>query len=187
MRWHLANRFDPAGALLADRHYTRQTIGSPQFMPSGKTVVLVTETGDAVWGTSWQISADGTVMAVHAWPNAWVCSIFRNEGPYLSSELIREAMAATRAEWGDPPSDGMVTFVDASKVKHKRDPGRCFLKAGFKNVGTTGSGKVALRIEPSAMPEAEHAMGAGLQLFAPEARTAKRRRTYIGGPIEDLV
>ncbi len=25
----------------------------------------------------------------------------------------------------------MVSFVDATKVRHKRDPGRCFLRAGF--------------------------------------------------------
>lgn len=27
---------------------------------------------------------------------------------------------------------GIVTFVDAAKVRHKRDPGRCYRKAGFK-------------------------------------------------------
>ena len=26
----------------------------------------------------------------------------------------------------------MITFVDADKVRRKRDPGRCYIKAGFR-------------------------------------------------------
>lgn len=54
--------------------------------------------------------------------------------------------------WGDPPELGMVTFVDTDKVRKKRDWGRCYLKAGFKNVGFTKGGLVALLIEPSGFP-----------------------------------
>ena len=28
-----SGKFDPAAAALADRHYSRRTVGSPQFMP----------------------------------------------------------------------------------------------------------------------------------------------------------
>lgn len=49
--------------------------------------------------------------------------------------LIREACAATRAIWGDPPPQGMVTFIDPLQVRAKRDPGRCYLRAGFRLVG----------------------------------------------------
>jgi hypothetical protein len=30
-----SHRFDPVGVALADRHYSRQKPGSPQFMPPG--------------------------------------------------------------------------------------------------------------------------------------------------------
>lgn len=85
---------------------------------------------------------------------AWVNSIFRNEGAGLSSDLIRHAVAATRAHWPEVPALGMVSFVDASKVRGKRDPGYCFLKAGFRNVGATKGGLVALQLLPEDMPEA---------------------------------
>jgi hypothetical protein len=31
--WQQSDRFDPVAAHLADRHYNRRTIGSPQFVP----------------------------------------------------------------------------------------------------------------------------------------------------------
>lgn len=33
MTWRLSWRADPAGAVLADRHYNRQRVGSKQFVP----------------------------------------------------------------------------------------------------------------------------------------------------------
>jgi hypothetical protein len=62
----------------------------------------------------------------------------------------------------------MVTFVDASKVRHKRDPGRCYIRAGFKRVGTTKGGLIALQMEPDDMPEPEYAHGAALLLASEE-------------------
>jgi len=38
---------------LADRHYNRQKIGAPQFVPPGRCVVLLTEQATALWVTSW--------------------------------------------------------------------------------------------------------------------------------------
>ncbi len=108
MRWRLTTRFDRRAAALADRHYSRQTPGSPQFVPSGRTLVFVTEGYGAVWATNWQVSNAGVLFQVHDWPRAWVCSIFRNERPDLarSAELVREAVAATVALWGAPPEQG---------------------------------------------------------------------------------
>ncbi len=157
-------------------------------MPSGRALVLITPEADAVWGTSWQVSNDGDLMAVHAWPMAWNCSIFRNESAHLSSELIREAVAATRYQWGEPPAQGFVTFVDAEKVRPKRDPGRCYLRAGFRNVGMTGTGKVALLLDAADMPDAEAPLDANLELFA-HARDEyqpRRRRVGIGGGFVDV-
>lgn len=134
MRWTLSNRADPLGAAIADRHYNRRSVGSPQFVPPGRCVVLVHAL--ALWVTSWPFAEHTR----HEWPGAWVNSTFRNEGAGLSSELIVEACSATRAHWGDPPPQGMITFVDASKVRHKRDPGRCYLRAGFERIGATAGG-----------------------------------------------
>lgn len=71
-------------------------------------------------------------------------SLFRNEGAGLSSELILAAICATAAVW-EPPPLGMVTFVDARKVKAKRNPGYCYLAAGFDHVGETKGGLLAFQ------------------------------------------
>lgn len=147
--WRLAHRFHERARVIADRHYNRQKIGSPQFVPPGRCVVLLEEEGgEALWVTSWPFAE----YVRHAWAGAWVNSLFRNESRWLSSMLIRDAIAVTRGIW-EPPPLGIVTFVDASKVKRKRDPGYCYLKAGFENVGKTQGGLVALQMLPAAMPE----------------------------------
>lgn len=134
MRWSLSHRADPHGAALADRHYNRRSVGSPQFVPPGRCVVLVHAL--ALWVTSWPFAE----YTRHAWPGAWVNSTFRNEGAGLSSELITEACAATRSTWGDPPPEGLITFIDPGKVRPKRDPGRCYRRAGFEVIGATPGG-----------------------------------------------
>lgn len=157
MRWHLSDRADPRAASIADRHYNRQKIGSPQFVPPGRCLVLLTEQADALWITSWPFAE----FVRHAWAGAWVCSCFRNESSSLSSELIAEAVAATRWRWADTPALGMITFVDPTKIRErpdwglkKPDWGRCYRKAGFSHVGYTHGGLVALQLLPGAMPEA---------------------------------
>lgn len=150
--WIKSHRADAAVVPLADRHYNRQKIGSPQFAPPGRCLVLKTPGRDAFWITSWPFAE----YVKHAWPGAWVCSAFRNESPLLSSELIRSAIAATRATWA-PPDNGLVTFVDPKKTRKKRDPGRCFIRAGFRRVGYTKGGLVALQILPDEMPDAQEA------------------------------
>jgi len=134
---------------LADRHYNRQKVGSPQFVPPGRCVVLLTKPASALWVTSWPFAE----YTRHEWGGAWVNSLFRNESPHLSSDLIREAVAATRHVWG-PPREGLITFVDAGKVK-SANPGFCYLKAGFVRVGKTKGGLLAFRMAPEDMPPAE--------------------------------
>lgn len=162
MRWALSSRFDPRACALADRHYSRQKIGSPQFVPPGRCVVLLTSDGDAVWTTSWPFAE----YTKHEWAGAWMNSIFRNEAPsrYLSSELIGEAVSATRWFFGDPPPLGMVTFIDRKKTKSKKDPGYCYLKAGFRKVGKTKSGLTALQLLPAEMPLPIPPLGSQMEL-----------------------
>lgn len=149
MRWIRSHRADAEVVPLADRHYNRQKIGSPQFAPPGRCLVLKTAELDAFWITSWPFAE----YVRHAWAGAWVCSAFRNESAHLSSELIREAVAATLDEYGPAPALGMITFVDTTKTRKKRDPGRCYLRAGFKKCGMTKGGLIALQLLPEDMPK----------------------------------
>lgn len=161
MRWRLSNRADPAANVLAKRHYSCQSPESDQFVAPGCPVVLLTPAADALWVSLRQRFVD------HAWPGAWVCSLFRNEGPYLSSELIREAVAATLWAWGSPPHEGVITFVDPNQVRHKRDPGRCFLRAGFFPIGTTRKRRrLVFQLLPAAMPTEAAPLDAQPWLFA---------------------
>ena len=103
----------------------------------------------------------------HAWAGAWVNSLFRREGGPLASDLIRDAVACTRYIYRCRPlPHGMVTFVDASKVRSKRDPGRCYLRAGFKQIGETKGGLLAFGMAPADMPEPHAPVGMQLSLEA---------------------
>jgi len=133
VNWHRTWRADPVARALADRHYSRKTPGASQFSPPGRNLTLRTLAGDAVWVTSWPLPE----YVDHDWGDCWTCSLFRNEGALLSSDLIREAEAATSAVFGPAPTGGFLTFVDDEKVRAKRDPGYCFLRAGYEVVGRT--------------------------------------------------
>ena len=129
-------------------------------MPPGRCLVLLTPDADALWVSSWPLAA----YVKHAWPGAWVCSCFRNESAALSSTLIRQAVAATCFYWGSAPRLGMVTFVDTTQVRRKRDWGRCYRKAGFCVAGQTAGGLVALQLAPQDMPPACAPWGVQLRL-----------------------
>lgn len=150
MMWQRCDRFDPRARALADRHYNRQKVGADGFVPPGRCLVLYakTDTGQAFWVTSWPFAE----YVKHDWPGAWICSAFRNEGAGLASTLVTEAIAATRAYMGAAPDLGMITFVNRSKVRGKRDFGYCFRKAGFVECGETKGGLLALQLTPDAMP-----------------------------------
>jgi hypothetical protein len=125
--WQVRDRFDPAAAALADRHYSRARLnrGSGQVGGPGRILVLVTPCEQALWVTRWNTTrgnADGL--------DAWRCLYFRNEGAGLSSTLIRAAMTLTAQLWTDRPADGWVTWVNRSKVASS-NPGYCFKRAGW--------------------------------------------------------
>lgn len=160
MRWELSTRADPHARSIADRHYNRQKIGSPQFVPPGRCLVL--SHAKAFWVTSWPFAE----FVKHEWAGAWICSAFRNEGAGLSSELIGEACAATVWRFGPPPRPhGMITFINADRVKQKKDPGYCFLRAGFKRLGSTKGGLIALGLGPDEHPSPVAPLGAQIQLL----------------------
>ena len=130
--------------MLADRDYSRQLIGATMFSRPGRNLVLRTAGGDAVWVTWSGVRDDGM--------KAWECTIFRNESVHLSSIMIQSAIAATMNEWGEPPPDGIITYVDHSKVRSK-NPGFCFLKAGFRRIGKSKKrGLILLQWLPNLPP-----------------------------------
>ena len=63
------------------------------------------------------------------------------------------------------PDLGMVTFVDAGKVRRKRDPGRCFLRAGFQRCGETKGGLLAFQMLADEMPEPLAPRGTTVEMF----------------------
>lgn len=181
--WTLSHRADPRALPLADAHYNRQKPGTLQFVPPGACLVLLTRDRSALWVSSWPKPE----YVKHRWPGAWICSCFRNEGNHLSSTLIREAVAITRRAWGVPPDFGFITFVDASKTIHKRDPGRCYRKAGWSYVydtpnpqkpskkvrAKTQGGLFVLQLLPPEMTELAEPWSPQASLFA-EAPNALR-------------
>ena len=160
MEWMITHQADKRACRLADRHYSRKTRGAPQFVPPGRSLVLLTPEADALWVSSWP------KPEYAAYPDAWICTLFRNESAHLSSELIQQAVAATLWKYGPAPAQGMITFIDTRKIRHKRDPGRCYRKAGFEVAGTTKSGHLILRLSPECMPAASIPNNAQLSLFA---------------------
>lgn len=160
MNWELSHRADARALPIADRHYNRQKPGTPQFVPPGRCIVLLNRSANAVWVTSWPFAE----YVKHEWAGAWMCTSFRNEGADLSSDLITEAVAITRSQYGEPPELGMVTFVDPRIVpgfivRTKDGPemrwGYSYWKAGFEYCGWTKGLLYALRLKPEKMPQAQ--------------------------------
>lgn len=67
------------------------------------------------------------------------CAVFHNGNPerYLSSELILDAEQYAWDRW---PGARLYTFIAVDQVRRKRDPGRCFRKAGWRDCGKTKGG-----------------------------------------------
>lgn len=155
MRWTISHRFDADCLPLADRHYNRRKVGSPQFVPPGRCVVL--KAPNAVWVTSWPFAE----YVRHDWPGAWVNSLFRKECDGLASEFITEAVAATRAVW-EPPPQGIVSFIDPNEVKARKVRGRLaiaesYFQAGWVHVGYTKAGLWVMHQPPDRMPSPQSA------------------------------
>ena len=137
--WHRVTKFDAAGAALADRHYSRRTVGSAQFMPPGQTVVLATSDRLAVFGW-WRPHPWSGIKAMNGL-DGWTCTIFRNERPILSSELILDAEAALAGY--DIGPDGLLTYVWDSRVR-SANPGACFKHAGWRVIGRSADDRKTL-------------------------------------------
>jgi hypothetical protein len=140
---------DPRAFNLMRRHYSfrryadgrRQRYGYRNrflFVGPGESMVLLTEDCRAlfVWLRA-KFRADGQ--------HGVCCTVFRNEGDVLSSELVKEACELAWHKW---PGARLYTLVDPKKVRSS-NPGYCFQKAGWWKCGVSKSGQVVLEILPT--------------------------------------
>lgn len=127
----VTTHFDIEMAWLADRHYSRRTVGARQFLNSGRKLVLRDTVGTVLFG--WVFPDPDMRMDGQTGVN---CAIFRNESSRRASEIILEAETFATAKWGPRR---FYTYVDPRKVapikRHGEHlPGWCFLKAGWRYV-----------------------------------------------------
>lgn len=145
-------KFDPRACALADRHYSRRKIGSPQFMPPGQTIVLLGSDARAVFGW-WRPHPASGLVAMNGL-DGWTCTIFRNEGSTRSSDLILDAEAVFAEQGLGVGPSGLITYVFDSKVS-SANPGYCFKCAGWKRTGRSADGKKTLMQKPLVLAAAE--------------------------------
>ena len=69
-----------------------------------------------------------------------MCTIFRNEGPLRSSDLILEAEQLAWRRW---PGQRLFTYVWPAKVK-SANPGYCFKCAGWRQCGRNADGRLII-------------------------------------------
>lgn len=133
------------GRAIFNNHYSRYHYADGRkpllYVGPGEKMVLLTPDALALFVWRKFISMDHQ--------DGVSCAVFRNEGPTLSSHLIREADALAWERW---PGERLYTYVDASKTRRKRDPGRCFLKAGWRHCGRSKGGLYILEILPTSQP-----------------------------------
>ncbi|HLH41696.1 MAG TPA: hypothetical protein VKV74_01830 [Bryobacteraceae bacterium] len=131
----VTTHFDPECAALADRHYSRRTVGARQFLYSGRKIVIRDTEGLLVFGWLWcdeDKRMDGQT--------GYNCAIFRNESARISSEVILECERIAVERWG--PNRGF-TYVNPSAIRSS-NPGYCFKRAGWRFLRTSANGKLHL-------------------------------------------
>lgn len=146
--WDRTIKFDKRCALMADRHYSRRKIGSPQFMPPGQTIVLISKCERAVFGW-WRPDPKSGLVQMNGL-DGWTCTIFRNESDLRSSDMILDAELAIGECGYGCGKDGMITYVFDKKVA-SANPGYCFKRAGWSVAGRSADKKKTLLMKPFAL------------------------------------
>lgn len=127
----ITTHFDQECRMLADRHYSRRTVGARQFLYSGRKLVLRDAAGLVVFG--WVFPDPSMRMDGQTGYN---CAIFRNESTRRSSDIILEAEKMSFEKWGP---NRLYTYIDPKKIK-SRNPGYCFKAAGWRFVRKSTKG-----------------------------------------------
>ena len=124
--------YDGEMSMLADRHYSRRTVGARQFLNNGRKIVIRNTEGTILFGWIWP--QDGMRFDDQTGFN---CAIFRNESTRRSSDVILECERIAFEKWG---LNRMYTYVDPSKIASV-NPGYCFKVAGWEFVRRSRDGK----------------------------------------------
>jgi hypothetical protein len=137
--WFAVSKADPRARAMYLRHYSsggrrhrHRDVLRPITGP-GETMVLLTQDCLALFAWYRGIVANGAQQGV-------MCSIFRNEGPVLSSVLVEEACQLAWRRW---PGERLFTYVWDSKVRSV-NPGYCFKRAGWKACGRNADGRLTI-------------------------------------------
>jgi hypothetical protein len=121
---------------LYNRHYSARHYRDGRerklFCGPGEKMVLLTVDEKALFVWRKFISDDGQ--------KGLNCAVFRNEGPILSSDLIKEAMELAWKRW---PGERLYTYVNPKKIR-STNPGYCFKIAGWSVCGKSKGGLVIM-------------------------------------------
>ena len=150
---------DPRAIALYRRHYSSKSKSnnSHGFIGVGERMVLLTLKGDALFAWHLKITPqerdsrepekrrklrgnEPSIYNIGEDRVGLMCSVFRNEGPTLSSELILEAEELAWQRW---PGIRLFTYVWDSKVESV-NPGYCFKMAGWKTCGRNADGRLTI-------------------------------------------
>lgn len=130
---------DPVAFALYRRHYSAKKNPRPkirQFVGPGEKMVLLGFLCPALF--AWRKFIDDSGQ------EGVNCAVFRNEGPYRSSDMIREAMMWAWDRWH---GERLYTFVAPLEIRSS-NPGCCFLKTGWQRCGVTKKGLLILECLP---------------------------------------
>ena len=126
--WIVGQDGEPELYAMYHRHYSSWKNRHPkvaQFVGPGQHIVLTLPDRTALF--VWRNFIDDSGQ------KGINCAVFRNESKILSSNLIREADAIADFIW---PGERHYTYVRAEAIK-SRNPGYCFICAGWKRCGYT--------------------------------------------------
>lgn len=141
--WYPIRDGDPRARGLLNRHYSgrhhRAGRRPLKVLGPGEYILLMTADGGAVF--AW---VHNTIERLDQQVGIY-CPLFRRESGPLASLLIHEACLLAWDRW---PGDRLFTYVDPGKVA-SRNPGYCFLQAGFRREGYSQSGKLLLARYPA--------------------------------------
>lgn len=128
---------------MLNRHYSRNVYrdGRTVRLSAGPGFKMVLLTPDGAAAFIWRKFIDKSGQ------KGINCAMFRNERPelYQSSDLILEAEQLAWQRW---PGERLYTYVNPRKVKSK-NPGYCFLMAGWRKCGVTASKKLIFEKLPT--------------------------------------
>ena len=134
--WFEIKDGDARGRAMLNRHYSANRYADGRlvrlFVGPGEKMVLMTADSRALFVWRKFIDKSGQ-QGVN-------CAVFRNEGDYLSSDLILAAEELAHLRW---PGERLYTYVNPRKIKSP-NPGYCFKMAGWRTCGRSKTRRLVI-------------------------------------------